>query len=223
MVHKLKLAILDYDMTLVDSLFDFFNAINSARAYFGAQPLSLSEFIDAFMKDTLQEYAVPQKAVEEDFWRVFRRIYETRYGYPAKGAHQLLYFLKTIGCKNIIVTGRESPEEKIWNELRRFNLDWGIDEIYTLYTLWKLEGVEEYLFDKSWLIKYILDKHCVEPCEAVMLGDYWIDALSSMKVGVPFIGVMLYPLRKSILTKKGVKYVVENLYDAILVLKEIKC
>lgn len=219
---KIKLVILDYDMTLVDSLLDFFDAINNARKYFGYPPISFKEFIDSFINDTVKDIAIPRDVDEDFFWKIFRRVYETRYGYPVKGASYFLYMLRNYGSRIVVITGREVPEEKIWCELRRFNLHWSIDEVYTLYTLELLGGKEEYLFDKTWLIRYVINKYSVEPCEAVMLGDYWIDAICSRRAGVPFIGVAIPPCRKNLLTSKGVRYIVYNLYDALQVLKEIE-
>ncbi len=215
------IVFLDYDLTLMDTMIDFFESVNIAREYFGEKPYSYTEFYNLFISDRLGREAVPDGVEPSVFWRVFRRVYSTRHGYPVSGAYYLLYMLRLRGSYTVIVTGREVLPETIWFELRRFNLDWGVDEVYTMYSLWRMGGVEEELFDKSWILRYVLEKHGVEPWMTVMVGDYKLDARSCRRVGVPFIGVSTIPVRRKDLVENGASIVVDNLYDVVTAVHEL--
>ncbi len=217
---RLKLVFLDYDLTLMDTMIDFYEAVNRARERYGLKPLDYEAFLRYFIEDTLDRMAPPP----EDpigFWRYFRRVYETRYGKPMDGAWYLLYILKLRGCRNIIVTGREKPSTTIWGELRRFGLEWGIDEVYTMHDLEVMGGSEDCLFDKSWLLRVLLDKHGAEPGEAVMIGDYRLDAESAGKAGILFIGLSSIRPRAESLYSAGACRVVSSLYEVPLVIYDV--
>ena len=212
---KIKLVILDYDLTLIDTFIDFYDAINRACMILGGKPLDYDEFVEMFNNDSLSYKAPPSNTDPVRFWKLFRKIYETKYGIPVKGAHRFLSWIKMYGIKVVVMTGREVHPDKIWFELARFDLDWGIDEVYTMYSLKLLGGSEEYLFDKSWMIKLLLEKYSVEPHKALMLGDYWLDAESSSRAGIKFIGVSAKGLRKQKLLEKGALTVVDDLEEAL--------
>lgn len=214
-MRRLKIVILDYDMTLIDTLIDFYEALNRTLEHYGLEKISYSEFLKLFKEDRLGLELVPDYIDPRDFWRYFRRVYESRYARPSKGAEYFLYMMKLYGARNIIVTGREVPSVKIWWEVRKFNLHRYIDEIYTMYDLHLMGGIERELFDKSWLLIWILRRHGASPEEAVMLGDYWIDALSSRNAGIAFIGVTEYDERARDLYMNGAEVVVKNLYEAV--------
>ncbi len=215
-----KLVFLDYDLTLMDTFVDFYEAVNEARRHYGLEPLSFQLFMEYFINDTLTSKAPPPHD-QVGFWRYFRRVYSTRHGHPMPGAHHLLYMLRLWGSRNVIVTGRECPSMVLWGELRRYGLEWGIDMIYTMHDLERIGGVEETLFDKSWLLKYILNLYGVEPSEALMIGDYRLDAQSALKAGIVFIGLSNIPKRARDLYDNGACRVVETLYDVPVVIHEI--
>lgn len=215
-----RLLILDYDLTLVDTLYDFFEAVNESRKAFNLKPLSLVEFLNYFLSDELTWKAPPESSLDY-FWRFFRRIYRTKYGKPVAGATRVLELLKSIGVRNVVVTGREVPSSSIWLELQGMGLDYVIDDVYTLYDLMILGGREESLFDKSWIINYLLSKSSIEKSEAVFIGDYWLDALSAGKVGVPFIGITSFEKRAHDLLRYGACKVVGNFYELLVALYEL--
>lgn len=211
---------LDYDLTLMDNLIDFFDALNKALHRYAGTTITFDEFYSRFLKNRFTDI-VPENVAPEVFWRYFRRVYETRYGRPLKGAEEFLFRTKIQGLRNIIVSGRECHNRRIWLELERFGLAEFIDRVYTLFDLSLLGGIEEELFDKTWLIKYILTKYGVSGIEAVLLGDYGQDYLSSIKAGVRFIGISSYPERKKYLQELGVKYIAEDLLEAYYILGNI--
>ncbi len=208
---------LDYDLTLMDNLIDFFDALNKALLRYAGKTITFDEFYSRFLNNRFVDIS-PENVAPEIFWRYFRMVYETRYGRPLKGAEEFLFRTKIQGLRNIIVSGRECHSKRIWLELERFGLAEFIDEVYTLYDLSLLGGIEEELFDKTWLIKYILAKYGASGNEAVFLGDYSQDYLSSIKAGVRFIGVSSYPERKKYLRELGVKHIAEDLLEAYYIL-----
>ncbi len=215
-----RLLILDYDLTLVNNLYDFFEAVNESRKAFDLKPLSLVEFLNYFLSDELTWRAAPEGS-SEYFWRFFRRIYRTKHGKPIAGAAVVLELLKSIGVRNVIVTGREVPSSSIWLELQGMGLDHVIDGVYTLYDLTILGGREESLFDKSWIISYLLSKSSVERSDAVFIGDYWLDALSASRAGVLFIGITGFEKRAHDLLKHGACRVVRDFYELLAALYEL--
>ncbi len=215
-----RLLILDYDLTLVNSLYDFFEAVNESRRAFGLKPLSVAEFLDYFLRDELTWKAAPEDC-SDCFWKFFRRIYRTKHGKPIAGAAIVLELLKSIGVRNVIVTGREVPSSNIWLELQGMGLDHVIDYVYTLYDLAIIGGREEPLFDKSWIISYLLNKGSFERSEAVFVGDYWLDALSASKIGIPFIGITSFERRALDLLRHGACRVVRDFYELLAAIYEI--
>ncbi|MCS7128557.1 MAG: HAD hydrolase-like protein [Sulfolobales archaeon] len=215
-----RLLILDYDLTLVDTIYDFAEAVNESRRAFDLKPLSLSEFLDYFLSDELTWRVAPEGSLDY-FWKFFRRIYKTRYGKPIAGATRVLELLKSIGVRNVIVTGREVPSSNVWLELQGMGLDYVIDDVYTLYDLMILGGREESLFDKSWIINHLLNRSSIERNKAVFIGDYWLDALSASKAGVLFIGITSFEKRANDLLKHGACRVVRNFYELLVALYEL--
>ncbi len=217
---KIRVILLDYDLTLMDNIYDFYDAINEALKYFNAKPIPFNRFYYLFINYRLHE-VVPSSVEQETFWRYFRRIYPSRTGLPVKGLDYFLYWVRNLGLKNIIISGRECHELKIHLELEKYGLRDYIDEVYTLFHLEIYGGLEEELFDKSWLIKWVLEKHGTEPGEAVYIGDYSQDYYSSRKVNVEFIGLALSKERAECLQRIGVKYIAKNYYEVLLYLLDI--
>jgi phosphoglycolate phosphatase len=201
-------------MTLMDNLFDFYEAYNLSLKKFLGKTISFDKFYYMLNNYLLDEY-LPRDIDRVSFWRFFRRIYRTRHGRPVRGAYYFLYWVKTLGFKTIIISGRECPDQTIWLELDRFGLREYIDEVYTLFSVEIYGGVEEELFDKSWLMRYALKNHGLVPGEVVYLGDYRQDLISSRRVGIRFIGVAFSEERMKCLYDLGAEYVAKDLYDAL--------
>ncbi|MCD6196267.1 MAG: HAD hydrolase-like protein [Staphylothermus sp.] len=220
LTYRIRIVLLDYDLTLVSNILDFYDAYNEALKNFLGKTVSFNKFYDLLINYRL-DYFLGKDIDKEAFWRFFRKNYRSMYGYPVDGAYYFLYWVKNMNMKSVIISGRECHPDVLYYELRRFGLDEYIDEIYTLFNLYVVGGVEEELFDKTWLIRYVLKKHGIDPSEAVYIGDYRLDYISSKKAGVEFIGVAFDPERKECLYRVGAKYVGENLYDALYYLLEI--
>ncbi len=220
LTYRIKMVLLDYDLTLMSNMLDFYDAYIVALKKFLGKTVSFNEFYNMLVNHTLDEF-LGNNINKEAFWRFQRKNIRSMYGYPVDGAHYFLYWVKNMNMKTVIISGRECHPDILYYELRRFGLDEYIDEIYTLFDLYVIGGVEEELFDKTWLIRYVLKKHGIDPSEAVYIGDYRLDYISSKKAGVEFIGVAFDPERKECLRRIGAKYVGENLYDALYYLIEI--
>jgi len=204
----------------MSNLLDFYDAYIVALKKFLGKTVSFIEFYKMLVNHTLDEF-LGEGIDREAFWRFQRKNIRSMYGYPVDGAYYFLYWVKNMNMKTVIISGRECHPDVLYYELRRFSLDEYIDEIYTLFDLYVIGGVEEELFDKTWLIRYVLKKHGIDPSEAVYIGDYRLDYISSKKAGVEFIGVAFDQERKECLYRVGAKYVGENLYDALYYLLEI--
>ncbi|MCY0868694.1 MAG: HAD hydrolase-like protein [Desulfurococcus sp.] len=223
---SLRLVLLDYDLTLVYNLMDFYEAYTGALEKYEGGSISFSEFLYLLNSNRLSE-RIPTGVQEEEFWRYFRRIYVSRHPYQMPGASDLLRLLKALSVKITVVSGRETSSEYIWRDLRVLGLDDYVDEVYTSLDIERLGGFEEYLFDKSWLISYILGRHGLKPCNALCIGDFTTDLYSCRKLGIPFIGVSLDDYRSMLLKASGSGIVVKNLLEVlqwIPVIKEtIRC
>lgn len=218
---SIKLVILDYDLTFVDNYVDFYEAYSSTLKTYGCEPPGFDKFMEMLEHDMLED-SVPAGISKDDFWRLFRRLYVSRHGVLKKGCREALIALKTkYHAKTVIISGRESSPSFIWMELRRLGVDEFIDEVYTLQDLVYLNGVEESLFDKTWLINYVMRKHGVQPCQTVFLGDYITDYVSALKSGVYFIGVNQSEVRGGLMRKKGVSLVAKDFYDVLLHLSSL--
>ncbi len=220
LTYRIKMVLLDYDLTLMSNLLDFYDAYIVALKKFLGKTVSFTKFYEMLVNHTLDEF-LGEGIDREAFWRFQRKNIRSMYGYPVEGACYFLYWVKNMNMKTVIISGRECHPDVLYYELRRFGLDEYIDEIYTLFNLYVIGGVEEELFDKTWLIRYVLKKHGIDPSQAVYIGDYRLDYISSKKAGVEFIGVAFDPERKECLHRLGAKYVGENLYDALYYLIEI--
>lgn len=220
MNRVIRLAILDYDLTLVNNIFDFYLSFRNALKEYAGIDLSYEAFHDMLVKDKLVDI-VPRN-LQWSVWRSMRRqICKHHYSYLNKGAEYFLYMTSLMNIRKVIVTGRECHEQYIWSELRRLGVDQYVDEIYTFYHIPILNGREDELFDKSWLLSYIVDKNGYEPRETVYIGDYKQDYYSSLKAGIHFIGLSFIEERVKQLIEIGVKHVARDFYEALYHLVEL--
>jgi len=216
-----KLVIFDYDLTFVDNYVDFYEAYSSTLKTYGYEPPDFNKFMEMLEHDALED-SVPAGISKNDFWRLFRRLYLSRHGSLKRGCKEALISLKSnYHAKTVIISGRETSPIYIWMELGRLGVDEFIDEVYTLQDLVHLNGVEETLFDKTWLINHVMRKHGVLPCQTVFLGDYITDYISALKSGVYFIGVNQSEVRGELMRKKGVNLVAKDFYDVLLLLSSL--
>jgi len=215
---KIKMLILDYDLSSVINDIDFYEAFCSALREVGRSCLSFNEFSTLLESDLLREY-VSRYTSEDAFWRKFRQLYISRHSYPRRGLRELLIQMKRFSIKIVVLSGRETHPEYIWWDLRRHGLDELVDDIVTMYDLNTLFLQEEFLFDKSPLIEYVKRKHGVLE-GFVCIGDYVSDYYSCMKSGGVFIGIGSV-VRTSVLKKAGVQFTAEDFYEVLLKLREL--
>ncbi|WP_440059681.1 HAD family hydrolase [Thermogladius sp. 4427co] len=215
--EMIRVIILDYDLTIVDSLLDFYEAFQEALKNSGVNRfIPFNEFYRFFEEDRLNELL--DESVDKDvFWKTFRRLYNSRYTRPYKYTYDFLKLAKSIGIKIVVATGRDTPSYTIWWDLTRFGLDEYVSEVYSSQDIYSLGGLENYVFDKSWLIKMIVDRYGVEPCDTLYIGDYSSDFLSARNAGVRFLGVAYEEGRRRVLREKGARIVVRDLGEAMLI------
>lgn len=216
MVLDYRLFILDYDLTIMDNLYDFYLSIaGTLRDRFGVN-LCFREFYELLIRDELQDFVNKFVRDGEVFWREMRfRICKTHGLTPSNGVELFLKFVKKMGSKVAVVSGRECHSKHIVLDLEKSGLIDYIDGVYTLYDLYVNGGVEKYLFDKSWIIRYVCKQFNVSPQEAVYIGDYHLDYRSSLEAGVKFIGVSKIRERRLGLVKAGARVVVEDFNEVL--------
>jgi len=221
-VFKIKLVILDYDLTLVNNIIDFYISFSEALEKFTGKTLTFNEFYNYLARDELINI-LPDSIDQWVFWREMRRrICSSHTLIPSRGVKEFLYTTSFFNIKNVIVSGKECHPKYLELELEKIGIRDYVDGIYTFYSLQILNGVEETLFDKSWLLKYVVNKYKVDPLETVYIGDYKMDYYSSLKAGVNFIGLASLPSRAKMFKEIGTKYVARDFYEALYLLLRIK-
>jgi len=217
--YGLKLVVLDYDLTLFNNLYDFYIAFNESLTRHTGKSISFEEFYERLLNDKLSEL------VSSESWSVWRdmrkKICVSRYSYLNRGVEWFLYMTSYMGLKKIIVSGRECHSRYIWLDLMKHGIDEYIDAVYTFYDMYLFGGVEEELFDKKWLLKYILEKYHVEPVEAVYIGDYKLDYYNSLELGLWFIGFSAIDERIECLKRLGARFTGRDFYEVFYNLLEI--
>ncbi|OYT40545.1 MAG: phosphatase [Desulfurococcales archaeon ex4484_58] len=215
-IVSLKIIILDYDLTLMDNICDFYLSFNEAYHKYVGKTISFHEFYKAFVNDQLINI-IPDNIDQEKLWKYMRKeICRSRFSRLNEGVHYFLYYTDILGLKKIIVSGRGCHPKYIYEELRRHGILEYISGVYTFFDQEILGGVEKVLFDKSWLLKYIIKKYKINASDTVYIGDYKLDYYSSLEVGVNFIGLTSIPERIILLKRIGVKRLARNFYEALL-------
>lgn len=217
MGYGTRLIILDYDLTLVDNIYDFYLSVASVFRERTGLYLDYNKFYSLFLDDKLYSFITYELGFKEDFWRDMRKLICKSHSLkPAEGLYDFLLFTKNMGLKVAVVTGRECYSDQIRLDLEKIQLSEYIDGVYTMFDLYINGGTEDFLFDKSWLIKFVCKKHGVEPPEAIYVGDYKLDYQSCLKAGCRFLGLTWIPERAKLLKNNGVSRVANNFREAIL-------
>jgi len=205
LVFKYKLVILDYDLTLVNNIVDFYmsfiDALNNTLGY----TISFNEFSKHLYNDKLDVFL--KNVDKRRFWVLMRTFicYYNKSSILNKNVERFLETTSSFGLINVIVSGKECHPEVIYRELELMGIRDYISRVYTFYDLNIHGGLEEVLFDKSWLLKKALIDHGVEPWQAVYIGDYIMDYYSSLKTGVDFIAYAICDERLESFKARGVK------------------
>jgi len=212
-VILVKLVIFDLDQTLIDTIHRFHEVFNRVLEMFGGVRISWNDFIVAYSSDTLDDY-IPKSCDKRVFWREFRRIYSLfihDLDKPIGGVEDVLKFLKLMGLKIVVCTGRECSREDVVKELQRFNLIQYVDGVYTL--MYQDPSEEDVVFCRSGLLKRILDDYDVKVDEVLFVGDYWVDMYSAKKVGLKCVGVLTGYEPADRLMKFGADYIIRSVVE----------
>ena len=211
MLKKLRLAIFDLDQTLVNTLKRAYHVYNYARKAFGLDPVDWSTFYVLFRDDKLS-IDIPED-IQKHFWSTFRKKYCEFFSEedkPFDGVRDLLKKLKSRGMIIVVTTGRSCPPEVIWDELESYGLSDLVDDVYTAMGY---DENEEIPFERSAILRIILDKYKVSPSEAIFVADYLPDMYAGKKVGVLTIGVKTGLKSESLLKAYGADFVLESVAD----------
>jgi len=209
---SIRLAILDLDQTLIDTLHRFHAAFSQALERVGGMPPGWEEFVRMYSEDRLDEY-IPDGIDPGEFWRDFaRRHAEIRHPGDRliEGAREALEELRGMGIRIVVTTGRRTTEDSVWGELRRFGLDGLVDGVYTLG---QHEPNSGGLWHRHELIQRILSDFGVDPGEAVFVGDYWVDVESAKMAGVLSVGVLTGLEPEERLRRKGADHVIPGVWE----------
>lgn len=218
---RLKLIILDYDETLVENPFDFYEAYCQTLRIHGSTCPSYDEFMLLLRYNQLSD-RIPGEVDQESFWRVFRKLYRSKHSTLRKGLREFLVIMRNFNVRLVVVSGREAPIWDIQRDLINHGVAEYIDEVLTLYNMEIMGFQEEFLFDKSCLIEYAKRKYGIYEDQAVIcIGDYITDYFSCKKAGGIFIGINTYPERNSELKKHGVEYTARDFYDVLLIMHDL--
>jgi len=220
---NIKLIVLDLDLTLIDSLHRFYSIFSKVLEKLCKRSVSWSVFLKHFSRDTLNSL-IPEGIDPMRFWKEFRRRYAIEPIHPKdkliSGALETLEWLKRKGYRVIVTTGREVPEEKVWEELNYFRIDKYVDKVYTLAS--QDPSIEDVAFIKTGILELIMKDFNVKPEEILFVGDYWVDMESCKRLGIIGVGVLTGHESEEKLRKFGAKYVIESIKDLPKLLLELE-
>ncbi|MEM2758637.1 MAG: HAD family hydrolase [Candidatus Methanomethylicia archaeon] len=217
-----KLVIFDLDQTLIDTIHRFHEVFNLTLTYFGGSPVSWDLFIRNYSNDTL-DTLIPTNCDKNVFWNLFRKSYCSfihELDKPIDGVYEVLNWLKGLGVKIIVCTGRGCSRMDIIRELTYFSLIDFIDGVYSLCDQDPSE--EDVLFDRSGLLRRILSDFNLEPSDVIFVGDYWVDMYSAKKVGITAIGVLTGHEPEWRLLKFGADHIINSIVKLPEILSKIK-
>ncbi len=191
-----KIVLLDYDVTLVDSLRAFFRRYNMTRVLYGMREVTWGEFMDGYRNDTLG----PRGRSSAEFWDLFLRLYEvvveedyqTR---PFDEVPRVLSELRDMGVRLVLLTGRKCSVSRMSWELGLVGLLRYFDLVLTGVSLsggWRT--------DKGRLIGLALKVLGASRDEALFVGDYVLDVMGGKEAGVRTLQILrrgVYEVRHS--------------------------
>lgn len=221
--ESIKLIVFDLDQTLIDSIRRFYVIFNKILKKLCNYVVSWDVFFEHFWKDTLDDL-ISEGVNATHFWKEFRRAYAEEPIHPSDkiipGALETLRWLKERGYKIVVTTGREVPEEKIWEELLYFGLNKYVDKVYTLAS--QDPSVEDLVFIRTGVLELIMRDFKVKPEEILFIGDYWVDMESCRRLGILGIGVLTGHESEEKLRKFGAKYVLRSVKELPKLLTELE-
>lgn len=213
---SLELVIFDLDGTLIDSSRDITHAINYAVAPYGGRPLTVQETISLVGEgiSRLMEKVVEKERLKTDTEALIKRFLDY-YGahlvdettvYP--GVQETLDLLK--GYKKAVVSNkRETLSRAILEKLalaEHFDIIVGSD-------------TTEKRKPSPVPIKYVIEKICINPQQAVMVGDSNYDIEAGSAAGAWTVGVTYG--YKTVDFLRSADYIIERMSELPEVLSRI--
>jgi len=208
-----NVVILDYDMTLVDTLQIFYRVYNQLlKKYFGEE-VSFGKFFEMFCENSIDGY----KEYPPVFWEEFKVLYKANGPEeikPMPGLMDFLDTLKKMKVESYIVTGRGIDPEEVERELEMLGISGFSGRIKTLKN-----SSGQHPFDKTEEVRQLLAGNEVAKC--VLFGDYIDDIMAAKSNRCIAVGVTYGCKSEDFFKKAGADYVVRDLREGRAILEKI--
>lgn len=185
----IKVVVLDLDMTLVDTLPIFFRLlpICAGRRGINIGNVNVNELMRIYYNDPSLSTLLDGVAHDFQFWHECWLEYVRRrqWGVVYNGALDVMKWLRNLGKRLVIATGREVECKAFNDELRYYGFLELIDYCVSLGDL----GPGH---DKRDLIIDVLNKYRINPHNLLYVTDHPRDLLITKDLGIVGVGVMTY-------------------------------
>ena len=210
-----KTVLFDLDGTLTDPGLGITNSVAYALKKYGIEVSDrekLYSFIGPPLKDSFKKYYgfSDEKAMEAIMY--YREYFSDKGIFENEvydGIKELLRRVKESGRKIVLATSK--PEEFALRILEHFELTEFFDVVAGA-------SMDEKRNKKGDVIKYALEKGCLTPEDAVMIGDREYDVLGAQENGIDTIGVLYGYGSRDELEKAGVMHIAETVDDVYTLL-----
>ncbi len=210
--YNIKLIILDFDGTLVDSVPGILKTVNiiakkykikciSKKKVIDAVGAGLDKFLEKIFKNKIKNFDLPKLKKE------YVKIYKKNYFYKLrtyKGVKQTLCFLYKKKITNIIISNKLKKFVK--KSCKYLNIDKYIKEIFGRGDLEK---------DKPhpFPIFYVMKKYNISKDQILVVGDSIYDCTAAKKAKVPFVFLTYGYGDKDEILKKNPEYCLDEFSD----------
>lgn len=180
-------VLFDWDGVIIDSLGASFNVYNRIFADMGARQLTMDEFLRVQSPNWYEFY---QKiGLPEKFWKEADEKWVRLYGNESPGLHtDTIRCLSTLKAKFRLALVSNGSESRIDAELTKFRLRHFFDSV--------MSGVpREHLKPSPFMIKKTMNVLCIEPDQAVFIGDSPADIQAAKNAGVLSIALAREPIQ----------------------------
>lgn len=205
-----KTVLFDLDGTLTDPGLGITNSVAYALKKYGIEVEErekLYSFIGPPLNDSFKKYYgfSDEKAMEAIMY--YREYFSDKGIFENEvydGIKELLRRVKASGRKIILATSK--PEKFALRILEHFELTEFFDVVAGA-------SMDEKRNKKGDVIKYALEKGCLTPEDAVMIGDREHDILGAQENGIDTIGVLYGYGSRDELEKAGAMHIAETVND----------
>lgn len=199
----------DFDGTVFDTAEGITKCVQYALHKMGIEA-ELSELM-CFAGPPLTDMFAKKYGMNEDEAIKAVELYRERYNpigwaecKPFEGMHELMEKLHSAGKKIAITTSK--PREFTARILEKY----GMLSDFDLICGAEFDGTR----GKKWeVIQYALEQLCIEPHEAILVGDRKYDVIGAKKCGLDCIGVRFGYAEPGELEEHGAVYIAENPED----------